>query len=110
MVTRRYYIGSSGPYYYDDEAPLRDGSAMSLETDEDVEDSELFQNTIVTKGQIKVATPPSEDNHTLRKVDLTSGLISALTLINNGHTATFVLSSDGILSLTLDGIEVQTWP
>lgn len=61
MALQKFYIGTHGPYYYDDTDDISD-----VDGDFPGETREALSTT----GQFYVETTPTEDTHVLRKIDL----------------------------------------
>lgn len=61
MAERKVYIGSVGPFLYDD---------AELVDDPDGDWAGETQEAFITDGQGKVGTTPSEDHHIVRLEDL----------------------------------------
>lgn len=62
MARKTYYIGSQGPFFYDEGEPTPDGAEE--------------QNALSTEGQMKVEGTPTQPNQTVRLEDI-EGAISA---------------------------------
>lgn len=61
MVQRRVWLGSTGPFFYDDAVDLLSVGALPAGTD---------QHAIVTEGQLYVNTAPTASQHVARRMDL----------------------------------------
>ena len=64
MADRKYYVGSHGPYYYDDADPIDDPDGDFLgET----------RHGLSVQGQILVETGPTQPEHAIRQGDMPGG-------------------------------------
>jgi len=73
MAIKKIYIGSFGPYEYDDALPVNDPDGDFAGQD---------HQTIVTDGQMFVGQAPSVDEEVLRLVDLTLRLLPPVSVVN----------------------------
>ena len=85
MTIHKYYIGGMGPHLYDDTEEL-------LDPDEDFPDED--QHALVTDGQLIVEGDPTEDNNTVRLIDL-------MTMITETFTATGTIGTNTQMVLCL---------
>lgn len=98
MTERKIYIGSIGPFLYDDESPIED---------KDGDFSGLNYQGLVTSGQLYISDPPTDDNHVLRKGDAyiadTSGKVEDNLTADQNLTAGSWQASGVSLSLAAGG-------
>jgi len=74
MAQKRFWIGSLGPFFYDDTDALHDPDGVISDT----------QKTVYSEGQVHIDEAPTEDNHVLRKKDLEAALVSGMILMWSG--------------------------
>ena len=67
MAERKFYIGSLGPFLYDDDAEI-------LDPDGDFAGS--YHDAVVTNGQLRIGTNPSISTHVIRLSDLHGHLLA----------------------------------
>lgn len=79
MAEQKFYIGSHGPYFYDDADDI---------DDIDGDFSGDTRESLSTTGQIKVETTPTLSNHLMRKSDVE-------TLFSAAEILTKLLTVDG---------------
>ena len=72
MTVRKVWLGSTGPFLYDDAVPYIDPDGTVYPDN---------QNAIATDGNILLLSPPESDFHAVRRIDMeaVTGNISALT-------------------------------
>ena len=68
MPERVYWIGTQGPYYYDD----ADEQVTVDEANEDNDPDPTLVTAFRTEGQLRVGTAPTEPTHVLRKDEFDS--------------------------------------
>ncbi len=116
MATLKYYfIGNSGPYYYDPDEAV---TAEDADADENLPaipaQAAMGFNT---DGKARVGSAPTEDDHVLRRVDMLSAggdleLDEGKKIIfdaDNGSN-TYIYYQSGKLYIVVDGQIVAVFP
>lgn len=79
MAERLYYIGTTGPFFFNDEETYLNPEDIDFPVDEAVAldpitGDPLVQHGLYTDGPVRVNKAPVADNDILRKVDLLGGI------------------------------------
>lgn len=97
MAEKKFYIGTHGPYFYDDADAI---------DDPDGDFAGLDRTAFATQGQLYVATSPTEDQHVLRKIDI-GGLELAALSVTDIDAPTELASLSGSASTMLLAYQTQ---
>lgn len=96
-MRRKVYIGSVGPFLYDDEDDIND-------PDEDEFGEDNKQCALVTNQQIVITEPPTKEGHVMRKDEfddaLGGGLDRSITVIRSAW-----IDGGGVLHLAYQHME-----
>lgn len=76
MPERKLYLGSVGPFLYDDDVPVGDPDGDFTTT---------LQDSIVTNGNIYAEGIPTRSNHLVRLTDLHGHLLTIRSLTYNNY-------------------------
>ncbi|MCK9576861.1 MAG: hypothetical protein M0R51_13230 [Clostridia bacterium] len=105
MTVKKIYIGSHGPYLYDDDDTLVDPESEFTSIDMDGDSA----NAITTNGKVYASGNPTSLNDLVRLSDLSS----LLNMAGDNRTSALMLSSSrflsGLLSLTDRVEELETF-
>lgn len=77
MAVHHVWLGSIGPFIYNDELPLNDPDNLTDSTEQG----------LVTTGQVSVLSPPTADPHLVRAEDLRAALPSGIITMWSGSIA-----------------------
>lgn len=84
MAEKEYYIGSLGPFFYDDSELIED----PLNADESGVFATETRRTLATAGQILVKGTPTADNDVVRFADIKNLIPPGMIMMWNGIVAT----------------------
>ena len=92
MAIKYFYIGGTGPYFYDDTVPV---------LDPDGNFGAMNQNALVTTGQLVVEGDPVDDDNVVRFSDLLTRIIETFVTTGTIATNTQVVYAIGTFDLFL---------
>jgi|LGOV01.1.fsa_nt_gb hypothetical protein len=101
MALRKLYIGSVGPFLYDDADPIDDPDGDFAGED---------YKGLVTNGQMLVEAPPTQDNEVIRQIDIDHRIVIPVSVIDisNPVELNLIPGTNGTISIAYQVIGAAT--